>query len=119
MGKEYVINFDKFFETVTKVTEKEKNSETTITEIWQPLESGELTMVNKEVVENKLDLNEHMCTMRYDFLNGMLNNVLSTYMTPSGKIIKNVHEMPIGNRIIFDSLVKEGILEEKDRTISL
>ena len=96
MGKEYVINFDKFFETVTKVTEKEKNSETTITEIWQPLESGELTMVNKEVVENKLDLNEHMCTMRYDFLNGMLN----------------------GNRIIFDSLVKEGILEEKDRTIS-
>lgn len=110
--KRYYVNFDKFFELVTRKTPNEKNNDSTITEIWQPGTDGTLQMMNKEMVDNKFDINNNICSMRYDFLNGLINQVLSVYTTPTDSIFKNEGQMSFGQRIIFDSFIKEGVIYE-------
>lgn len=108
----YAINFEKFFELITKKNQNEKNNDSTITEIWQPDVNGDLKMVNKEMVDNKYDANNHLCSLRYDFINSLINQVLSVYSTPEGATFKNENQMSFGQKIIFDTFVKEGVIYE-------
>jgi hypothetical protein len=110
--KNYVINFEKFFELITKKNQNEKNNDSTITEIWQPDANGDLKIANKELVDNKYDANNHLCSLRYDFINSLINQVLSVYSTPEGAILKEEKQMSFGQKIIFDTFVKEGIIYE-------
>lgn len=110
--KRYIINFDKFFDLITKKNQNEKNNEATITEIWQPDGNGDLQMVNKEMVDNKYDINNHLCGLRYDFINGLINQVLSVYSTDEGETFKNESQMSFGQKIIFDTFVNEGVIYE-------
>lgn len=108
----YAINFSKFFELITKKNQNEKNNDSTVTEIWQPDTNGDLKMVNKEMVDNKYDANNHLCNLRYDFINSLINQVLSVYSTPEGSTFKNENQMSFGQRIIFDTFIKEGVIYE-------
>ena len=111
--KRYAINFEKFFELVSKKNQNEKNNESTITEIWQPDTDGELQIVNKEMVDNKYDTNNNLCSLRYDFLNGLINQILSVYMTaPENQLFRNENQMSFGQRIIFETFLREGVIYE-------
>lgn len=113
-NQKYVINFEKFFELITKKNQNEKNNDSTITEIWQPDVNGDLKMVNKEMVDNKYDVNNHLCGLRYDFINGLINQVLSAYNnTHDGSIIMHEEQLSFGQKIILDTFIKEGIFEIK------
>lgn len=112
-GKRYAINFEKFFEMITKRNQNEKNNDSTITEIWQPDPTNdELKLMNKEMVDNKYDSNNHLCSLRYDFINSLINQVLSVYATPDGEMIRNEKLLSFGQKIIFESFLKEGIIYE-------
>lgn len=108
----YAINFDKFFELITKKNQNEKNNDSTITEIWQPDANDILKMVNKEMVDNKYDTNNHLCSLRYDFLNSLINQVLSVYSTPEGNTVKHISQLSFGQKIILDTFIKEGVIYE-------
>lgn len=111
--KRYAINFEKFFELVSKKNQNEKNNESTITEIWQPDTDGELQIVNKEMVDNKYDTNNNLCSLRYDFLNGLINQILSVYATtPENQLFRNENQMSFGQRIIFETFLREGVIYE-------
>ena len=110
--KKYLINFDKFFEMITKKNQNEKNNDSTITEIWQPDTNGDLKMMNKEMVDNKFDTNNQLCSLRYDFINGLINQVLSVYSTPNEELFKDLEQMSFGQKIIFDTFLKEGVFYE-------
>ena len=112
MNSKYSIDFEKFFELVTKKSQSEKNTDSTVTEIWQPDTNGELKIMNKEMVDNKTDLNNHLCSLRYDFLNGLLNEILAAYQTPDGKTISSINDFSLGQSIIFTSFMNEGVIKE-------
>ena len=113
-NQKYVINFEKFFELITKKNQNEKNNDSTITEIWQPDVNGDLKMVNKEMVDNKYDTNNQLCSLRYDFINGLINQVLSAYNNvQDGSIIMHEGQLSFGQKIILDTFIKEGIFEIK------
>lgn len=111
--QKYVINFEKFFELITKKNQNEKNNDSTITEIWQPDVNGDLKMVNKEMIDNKYDANNNLCSLRYDFINGLINQLLSVYNTPDGSTIIHEGQLSFGQKIILDTFIKEGIIEVK------
>lgn len=111
----YTINFDKFFELVTKKTQNEKNNDSTVTEIWQPNENGDLTMVNKEMIDAKGDMNNNMCTMRYEFYSGLLNGILAPYDNIEGNLFKSEKDFSFGQRLIMESFKKEGIIIEENK----
>ena len=111
--KRYVINFEKFFEMITKRNQNEKNNDSTITEIWQPdPTNNELKLMNKEMVDNKYDTNNNLCNLRYEFINNLINQVLSVYATPDGEIINDEEMLSFGQKIIFESFLKEGVIYE-------
>ena len=111
-NRKYVINLEKFFDLITKKNQNEKNNDSTITEIWQPDVNGDLKMVNKEMVDNKYDANNHLCGLRYDFINSLINQVLSVYSTPEGSLIVNEKQLSFGQKIILDTFIKEGVIYE-------
>ena len=110
--KKYAINLDKFWELVMRRSQNEKNNESTITEIWQPDADGNPSLVNKEIVDNKYDTNNNLCTLRYDFINGLISQITSVYMTPEGNLFRKENQMSFGQKIIFETLVIEGVIYE-------
>jgi len=112
MNSKYSIDFEKFFELVTKKSQSEKNTDSTVTEIWQPDTNGELKIMNKELVDNKTGLNNHLCSLRYDFFNGLLNEILAAFQTPDGKTISGINDFSLGQNIIFTSFMNEGVIKE-------
>lgn len=110
--KRYALNLERFFELITKKTNNEKNADFTVTEIWQPDTDNDLRIVNKEIVDNRYDKDPNMCNARYDFLNNLINQVLSVYQTPDGKTFLSEKQMSFGQRIIFDTFLKEGVIYE-------
>lgn len=112
-GKRYAINFERFFEMITKKNQNEKNNVSTITEIWQPdPTNSELKLMNKEMVDNKYDTNNDLCNLRYDFINSLINQVLSVYSNQDGEMIENEEMLSFGQKIIFESFLKEGVIYE-------
>ena len=73
---------------------------------------NEFTLMNKEMIDNKYDSNNHLCSLRYDFINSLINQVLSVYATPDGEMIRNEKLLSFGQKIIFESFLKEGIIYE-------
>lgn len=110
--KKYVINFEKFFDLVTHKSANEKNNDSTVTEIWQPDQNNDLRIVNKEIVDNKYDSNNNLCGVRYDFLNGLINQVLSVYSGINNTLFISESQMSFGQKIIFESFKKEGVIYE-------
>lgn len=110
--KRYALNLDKFFELVTKKNSNEKNTDSTITEIWQPDQNNELKIDHKEIVDNKYDANNHLCGVRYDFLSNSLNQILHVFQTADGSTFLHESQMTFGQRIIFETFLKEGVIYE-------
>ena len=110
--RKYAINIEAFFELITKKNQNEKNNDTTITEIWQPDTDGELKIVNKEMVENKYSVNNDLCTMRYDFINGLIYQILSTSTLNECTFLENEEQFTFGQWIVFNTLLKEGVIYE-------
>lgn len=111
-NKRYAIDFDKFFERVTKRNTNEKYTDSTITEIWQPDTNDNPKLMNKEMIENKYDMTNPLCAIRYEFLNELMTQITSLYSTPLGDIVKSEKQLSFGQRIIFESFIKEGIIYE-------
>lgn len=119
-NKKYALNLDTFFELITKKNTNEKNTDCTITEIWQPnsTRNNELILEHKEIIDNKYDTNNNLCGVRYDFLNNIINEIIRTQMLPDGKTFIDEEQMTFGQKIIFNTLLKEGVIYEiKDDAI--
>ncbi len=111
--KKYALSFDKFFELVTKRNSNERNTDCTITEIWQPEpDNNELKLEHKEIIDNKYDINNNLCGVRYDFLSGSINEILRSAITPDGKCLIDESQLSFGQRIIFNTFLNEGVIYE-------
>lgn len=138
-GKIYVIDMVKFMAFVSQIPSNEKEWNTTITQVYAAKEDEEyitphvsakrvkkdedindITSINpfdvvtKEVTENKSKNNETFNQIRYDFAKTLLSGILTPIYNGDGTILtqNNEEDLLFGQKIIFNTLINEGILKE-------
>lgn len=111
-NKRYALNLNRFFELVTAKSVNENNNESTITEVWQTNGGDDMTLVNKEIVDNKININNSLCAARYDFLKEIITNILSYLQTPDGDLFVDESQLSFGQKIVFETFIKEGVIYE-------
>lgn len=112
-NKEYAIDMSELMAWVSKTPANEKNITTSITQLWPIMEDGDDSM-QKEVTETKSTLNENLNNVRYDFVRILINTVLNPLYSPDGIVtrVNTLSELTFGQKLAFNSLLKEGIIVE-------
>lgn len=121
----YVIDMEKFMEFVSTNTSNEKDTNTTITQVFADTslddeseikvnQISDFKAVSKEIAESKSNNNDTFNNIRYDFARILLNTVISPYYNPDGSfnIPQNEEEMFLGMKIAFNTLLHHGIICE-------
>ena len=100
----YVIDMEKFMEFVSTNTSNEKDTNTTITQVFADTSLDDESEINNDTFNN----------IRYDFARILLNTVISPYYNPDGSfnIPQNEEEMFLGMKIAFNTLLHHGIICE-------
>lgn len=129
-GKYYAIDMNKFMAFCASSTNCEKDSQTTITQIYANQNNDEDDMpvsvsftdgmtqyngpLSKEIREIKSNCNENFNNIRYDFAKNLLSTLISPYYTRDGELLlqNSEEELCLGQKICFNTLLQQGILIE-------
>lgn len=114
----YALNLNKMTEFIFK-SKDEKNIEANQTLTYSPDENGNMSIVHKELSENKINGNPSVDAMRYDLTKILLDVILNTGNTPFEdaitdtnitKMENDMRNMTIGESIAFNTFLNEGFL---------
>ena len=111
---DYYIDMDKFMEFVMNYNVK--NSDTSISQVWsidENNENGELSMISKDVAENKSNYSDTLYNIRYDFARQLLNTLTNVIPDENGlyKNIMSFEEMNFAQTLCFNSLISQNIIK--------
>lgn len=111
LGKEYYIDLNKLLSFIDKNSNGEVPTTQTITATY----NDDLSMLSKEIVEAKVNINETLQTAKFDIMRIFLDTLITTTYDSNGELITGVEEEPLslGQRMSFNTLIKAGILIEK------
>lgn len=123
----YAIDMEKFIHFVSTCSDKEKDTNTTITQIFsdtsnsdeddiitKDISNNNFRVVSKEISETRANNNAVFNNVRYDFIRILLNTIINPYYNPDGSMIiaNNENEMFLGQKIAFNTLLHNGIIFE-------
>lgn len=111
----YYIDMDKFMEFVSNYSVK--NSDTSISQVWAvdaDSENDVLTMVSKDVAENKSNYSETLYNIRYDFARQLLTTITNIIPDENGiaKNINTIEDMNFAQHLCLNSLISQGIIKD-------
>lgn len=120
LGKYYYIDFNKLvsFFSELKTSEKEKTS--IITMNYSGDEDAyinkDMSLQSKEMVESKSNFNSTLQTAKYEMVKFFIETLLNTYYDKEGSFLSGLteDELPLPQRLAFNSLLKSGILVEEE-----
>ena len=121
-GEQYFIDLDKFMSYVTHLTSQEKNNDTEITQTYtiggldddeSETTDNSLSLIQKQVTENKSNGNDSLYNVKYDFLKLILNAIISPTFDESGipSPVKSIEDMSFGQILCFNTLINKGIIQ--------
>lgn len=111
----YYVDMDKFMEFV--VNYNVKNSDTSISQVWSindENESGDLSMISKDVAETKSNYSDTLYNIRYDFARQLLTTLTNIIPDENGiaKNIVSIEEMNFAQTLCLNSLITQGIIKD-------
>lgn len=113
-GNVYALNLEKLMEFIITPMNRELDGNTTLVQKYENnnIESVGLSIVNKEITENKTNINELTCSMRYNIIMEMLNILTTPLTDENGMLISllNLNEWPLGHALSFNTLLEMGII---------
>lgn len=119
-GKYYYIDFNKLvsFFSELKTSEKEKTSIITMNYAGDEdaYINKDMSLQSKEMVESKSNFNSTLQTAKYETVKFFIEALLNTYYDKEGSFLSglNAEEIPLPQRLAFNSLIKAGILVEEE-----
>lgn len=123
----YGIDMEKFMDFVSNNKDKERDTNTTITQIFsdtgdaeqenimsRDISNNNFRVVSKEISETRANNNAVFNNVRYDFIRILLNCIINPYYNPDGSmiIVNSENEMFLGQKIAFNTLLSNGIIYE-------
>ena len=113
-GNVYALNLEKLMEFIITPMNRELDGNTTLIQKYENnnIENVGLSLVNKEITENKTNINELTCSMRYNVIMEMINLLTTPLTDENGMVISlmNLESWPLGHAIAFNTLIEMGIL---------
>lgn len=115
-GKCYYIDLNKLISWVSDTPTKQRNVETSITQIYpmEIVDEMENAGPSKEITETKNSLNETLNTFKYDLVRNLINVILSPLInSEDGSYLPfDPNNLFLGQTIAFNTLLNEGIIIE-------
>jgi hypothetical protein len=132
-GSYYYVNMNKFMEFVSSSTSDERDTNTTITQVFAETSDvdddfeeedtspykdksigNDFRAVSKEITESKSSYNAVFNNVRYDLARIFLNTLLTPLFSQNGEPCKfeNEQDLLLGHKIAFNTLLHHGIIEE-------
>lgn len=122
LGSYYVIDMEKFMKFVSFNTSSEKESETTITQIFSNTDDDtqdtdtpvELKAISKEITEKKPSHNSEFSGIRYDFARILLNAIFTPIISSDNGniVVDDESNMSLGQKLAFNTFLRMGIIYE-------
>lgn len=112
-GKLYYLNLDNLYKLVSEISVKEKPVNTTITQYYNNNEDG-LSNNEKQIVEEKSNVNEVMNNVRYDIMKYIISCLFENKLNSDGLPISIEHlgDLSFAQGICLNTLIKYKILLE-------
>lgn len=123
---------DKFMEFVSNITSDERDTNTTITQVFAETSDddefigdgnsykdnksigNDFRAISKEITESKSNYNAVFNNVRYDLARMFINTLLTPIFSQNGEPYKfdNEQDMLLGHKIAFNTLLHHGLIEE-------
>lgn len=113
----YYVDMDKFMEFVCNFNIK--NTDTSISQVWSindDNENGDLSMISKDVSENKSNYSDTLYNIRYDFARQLLTTLTNVIPDENGiaKNIVSIDDMNFAQTLCLNSMISQGIIKYMD-----
>ena len=114
-GNTYALNLEKLMEFIITPMNRELDGNTTLVQCYENnhLDSNPgLSFTKKEISENKTNINELTCSMRYNVIMEMLNILTTPLTDENGMLISllNLESWPFGHALAFNTLLEMGVI---------
>ena len=114
-GNTYALNLEKLMEFIITPMNREIDGNTTLVQCYENnhIDSNTgLSLTKKEISENKTNINELTCSMRYNGIMEMLNLLTTPLTDENGMLISllNLESWPFGHALAFNTLLEMGII---------
>ena len=114
-GNTYALNLEKLMEFIITPMNRELDGNTTLVQCYENnhLDSNPgLSLTKKEISENKTNINELTCSMRYNVIMEMLSLLTTPLTDENGMLISllNLESWPFGHALAFNTLLEMGVI---------
>ena len=114
-GNTYALNLEKLMEFIITPMNRELDGNTTLVQCYENnhIDSNPgLSLTKKEISENKTNINELTCSMRYNVIMEMLNLLTTPLTDENGMLISllNLESWPLGHALAFNTLLEMGVI---------
>ena len=107
-GTVYTVDMDRFMDFVAGIDDEEYRN-TTVTQTYaRDPGDDEMSLLSKEIMENRLNANDSMVQIRYDFAKTLLDNVMGVASTENTS-----SSLTFGQKLAINTLVDYGIINVK------
>lgn len=107
----YTLDMEKFMEFVMDIAQDEFYKNTTLTQTYA-VEPGDddISLISKEIMENRLNGNDTSANLRYDFAKTLLESALKEN---DGLSAFDEGQMSFGQKLAINSLIDAGIIRQE------
>lgn len=114
-GNTYALNLEKLMEFIITPMNRELDGNTTLVQCYENnhIDSNPgLSLTKKEISENKTNINELTCSMRYNVIMEMLSLLTTPLTDENGMLISllNLESWPFGHALAFNTLLEMGVI---------
>lgn len=121
-GNVYALNLEKLMEFIVTPMNRELDGNTTLVQKYETndnVSNSGLNLVNKEITENKTNINELTCSMRYNIIMELFNLITTPLTDEKGMLLSltSLESWPLGHAIAFNTLIEMDILYQVEDEI--